>query len=328
MLDQQRAMNDIQFNCPNCGELLAVAATDAGGAVACPQCGQAISVPQLTPPSSAKTRTWAGGRWPAILGVLVLSLLVAGLLLWRKHGATPVTVVSGNPATVTRGLVLYYNFDAKPAAGKIPDLSGHGNDGEAMNVHWVADGHRGGAIVFSATDSFIRVSNNESLNPPHFTLYAWIKTSRSGHYWRRIFDKGLFHDNFCLSIAGDWTRWKPPTKYRGFLEFEMPKTPETTSRYPLADGQWHQIAATYDGQDKRLFVDGLLQDEAHRPGVSLGNDLDLVIGGFTDPDPKNDDPHASFEGSLDDVMIFDRALSPEEVADLYNSQKTASDAAQ
>lgn len=275
-------------------------------------------------------------RWTRAAIVLwIVTLLVAIALIWQLHeqrgspsGPTTVSETSpALPAGLTNGLVLYYNFDTAPVAGKVPDLSGHGNDGQAVNVQWVADGHRGGALTLSPNDSHIRVSNNESLNSPQFTLYAWIKTSSTGHYWRRIFDKGLFHNDFALSIAGDWTHWKPPTKFRGYLEFEMPKTRETASHSSLADGQWHQIAATYDEQDKRLFVDGQLQDETHRPGLSPGNDFDLVIGGFTDPDPQNDDPHASFEGSLDDVMVFDRALSPEEVQALYHSQKNPTDAA-
>ncbi len=227
------------------------------------------------------------------------------------------------PDYLKSNLVLYFNFSSAPQAGKIPDLSGHGNNGQAVNVQWIADSRRGGALSLSPNDSQIRVPNNDSLNPAQFTLCAWIKTSRADHYWRRIFDKGLFHHGFDLTVAGDWTKWNPPTKYRGYIEFETMKTGETASRHLLADGQWHQIVATYDGAGKQLFVDGELRAKTHGPNVSLGNSFDLVIGGFTDPDPANDDPHASFDGSLDDVMMFNRVLSPDEIQTLYNSQETS-----
>jgi hypothetical protein len=319
-----------------------VDAASAGASVACPKCGQTILVPQLEqpgqepppvePPSRAK-----GWRLAVVLVVFALLSLVFGVLLGQKHrNARPAAGTASTtegpispPATPKNppsGLVLYFNFDSKPVAGMVPDLSGHGNNGQATNVQWIADGHRGGAVVLSPLDSHIRVPNNDSLNPEQFTVSAWIKTSRADRYWRRIFDKGLFHNQFDLTIAGDWEKWNPPTKFRGFIEFETLKSKETTSRHSLADGQWHQIVATYDGQDKQLFVDGQSQGTTHYPNVSLGNNLDLVIGGFADPDPDNDDPDASFDGSLDDVMMFNRALSPDDVAALYNSQKTASDA--
>lgn len=270
-----------------------------------------------------KLMAWTNAKTAIAIGVGVLLVVGAASIATTKR---PPISVPGIPEDVARGLVLYFNFDTKPAADTFPDLSGHRNNGQAVNVQWMADGHGGGYVQFSLTDSYIRVPDNASLNPTNFTLAAWIKTSATGHYWRRIFDKGLFHTNFCLSIAGDWTHWHPPTKYRGFLEFEMWKTGETTSRRPLTDGLWHQIAAIYNGTNKLLFVDGQLQAKTGRPGISPGNDLDLVIGGFTDPDPQNDDPHATLGGALDDVMIFNCALSPDEVAALYNYQKAAADA--
>jgi DNA-directed RNA polymerase subunit RPC12/RpoP len=309
-------MKDIKFICPHCGQSLAVDAASAGASVACPQCSQTILVPQLK-------RGRAKGRLLAVLCIVVILLFSGGIVLWQRQGHSGTSL----PPNLAGNLVFYYNFDSKSATDKVPDLSRHGNDGQAVNVQWIADGHRGGALSLSPDDSHIRVPNNASLNPPQFTLDAWIKTSHTDRYWRRIFDKGLFHDDFALSVAGDWNHWHPPSKFRGFIEFELPKGRGINSRHSLADGQWHQIAATYDGEDKQLFVDGQLQDKTHCPDISLGNDRDLVIGGFTDPDPKNDDPHASFDGSLDDVMMFNRALSPNEVTALYNSQKTASAAA-
>lgn len=332
-------MNDINFNCPHCGQSLAVDAAGAGASVACPKCGQTILVPQSAQvPSPVETPARGRGGLLAIMVVVALLLLVAGVLLWQRHGhqgaasanipasapATPVSVAA-TPDTLASNLVLYFNFDVQPSAGKVLDLSGHGNNGQAVNVQWIADGHRGGACVLSPINSHIVVSNNESLNPSEFTVCAWIKTSRADHYWRRIFDKGLFHNGFDVTVAGDWDKWDPPTKFRGYIEFETLKTKETTSQRSLADGHWHQIVATYDGEDKRLFVDGQLQARTHCPNVSLRNDVDPVIGGFADSDPGNDDPQASFDGTLDDVMMIDRALPPEEVAALYNSQKTTSD---
>jgi hypothetical protein len=78
-------VNEIKFNCPQCGQPLAVDATGAGLTVACPKCGQAINVPQLarqaaSPAPPRRTKWWL---WLSV-GITVLAL-VAGLLIWQTH---------------------------------------------------------------------------------------------------------------------------------------------------------------------------------------------------------------------------------------------------
>lgn len=95
-------MNDIKFDCPQCGQSLAVDATGAGTSVACPQCGQTILVPQLARRAQPKrTRGW----WLAVPVVLVLSLLVAGVLLWQRHGQSSVVSDAGNEPAVPKQIV-------------------------------------------------------------------------------------------------------------------------------------------------------------------------------------------------------------------------------
>jgi len=67
-------------------------------------------------------------------------------------GNAPVTAES-----LYRGLILDFDFDQPPVDGRIPDLSGNGNDGHAVGVQWSAEGHRGGAMVFGPTNNYITV---------------------------------------------------------------------------------------------------------------------------------------------------------------------------
>jgi hypothetical protein len=114
------------------------------------------------------------------------------------------------PDDLKRGLVLYYSFDKVEPRGKVTDQSGHGNDGKAVGVQWVADGHQGGAASFGLTDSYITIPNKDELNPSHITLAAWIKTSNQGDTWRRIFDKS-YHSH---PITGRC--WGRPIDVQGF----------------------------------------------------------------------------------------------------------------
>lgn len=242
--------------------------------------------------------------------------------------AATATSTTPTPVALPPGLVFYYNFDTEPVNGKISDKSGSGNDGQAVGVQWVADGHLGGSAAFGITNSYITVPNNDSLNPPRMTLAAWIKTSVRDEIWRRIFDKN-FKTDFAISIGGGFV---PNRDFHGKAIWEVNTISNRAasgtlgSVVPVNDGQWHQVVVTYDGSAQRLYVDGLQRQVRRWSGVMPNNSSDLTLGSNrTTPDPKFGEVGASFGGLMDDVMMFNRALSTPEVAALYDSQKTATD---
>ena len=228
-----------------------------------------------------------------------------------------------------RGLVLHFDFAAKPVAEKIPDLSGQGNTGEAVGVQWVSGGHRGGSIVFGPTNNYIRVPNSDSLNPSNITLAVWIKTDNHGNTARRIFDKG-YSDGYAMSIGG---YSKPaPAQDRSFVEIGMKINDNkgcTGSEKPVTDGRWHHLATTYNGAETFFYVDGVPQKQwgGHWDGKVPANSHDLTLGqNCSTPNADFGEVGASFNGMMDDTMIFNRALSAEEIQKLYDLQKSAQDA--
>ena len=286
---------------------------------------------------SAVTRrklAWIGG-------LVVSALLLAGGGVWyssrhsaREHKTSPplaareamgaaqtpplaVPARAGTSALpVSEGLVLYYNFDKAPQDGIVHDESGNGNDGRVVKAQWTPQGRQGGALVFSPQSNYVRVANCDMLNPSKITLAAWVKTSRADHFFRRIFEKS-YRKGFALSVAGDWEGWKPSTRNRGRVAFEVGGK-GFESDFPISDGQWHHVAATYDGFAARIFIDGQPQKRAPQWSVAFPrNDFPLQLGGFVDPDLAHDDPSASFDGAMDEAMVFNRALSAEEIGSLY-----------
>jgi RNA polymerase sigma factor (sigma-70 family) len=261
--------------------------------------------------------------------VLTTTTIVSISAIQTKHARAdaPVTAES-----LHEGLVLDMTFDqdeagsgvsadssGKVKGGKITDNSGKGNYGVVAGVHWTADGQRGGAYEFTADGDEIVISNNKSLNPKQLTLAAWIKTSYTDDKWRRIFDKS-YSKGYALSIAGDFQK----NKWRGLLNLEMgPGNHLILTRKNVADGQWHQVVATFDGTDQSLFVDGQLEAGPLRwkKGEKLGaTDFNLVIG-CNRSNLQEDDLGSSFRGLIDEPMMWNRALSTNEVAFLYQSQQ-------
>jgi hypothetical protein len=247
--------------------------------------------------------------------IIPLTMLISGLLM----EAFAANTTPGSPAlpdALSQGLVLYYDFDTEPVGDRIPDKSGHGNDGRAFAVGWLADGHRGGAVMFGLTKSYITVPNNDSLNPPHLTMAAWIKTSYKDSVWRRIFDKGT-GKGYVLSMCGD-DRGK---SYRGQVDIEPGKTWAHTG-IQVTDGNWHHVAGTFDGAVAKVYVDGWpVGPQGHWVGELTNTFYNLTIGANrSNPDPKIGEVDASFNGMMDDVMLFNRALSDDEVQALFKFQ--------
>ena len=308
-----------------------------------------IAARAVPPSPSTKQKGKSRLLAPALIGGVVV-LLAGGLVAWnffgpRKKNTSPSSaglpaataksvaglqsapppikpgdsqaVDPGLPANLREGLILYYDFNTDPAGGKVPDRSGHGNDGLAVNVEFVKDGHQGGAARFGLNGSYITVTNKDELNPPRLTLAAWIKTSYKDRVWRRILDK-KWDGGFAVSIgglSGQDARWN------GRATLELNKH-FAASDALMCDGQWHHLAGTFDGAQQKLYVDGMLQKA--RPswnGDVAPNAYDLTIGANrSNPDGSLGEVDASFNGMMDDVMMFNRALSADEVQALFKAQ--------
>ena len=249
--------------------------------------------------------------------ILTAAFVSISTVIFRHARANaPVTT-----ASLRQGLVFDMTFDQNEATGgTITDSSGNGNHGRASGVQWTAEGRKGGAYEFTADGDEIVVPNNKSLNPEHLTLSAWIKTKTGDHYWRRIFDKS-YGKGFALSVAGD----DQGKKWYGQVSMEIgPGTHFAMTKSRVDDGQWHQVTMTFDGSEELLYVDGRLQGKLHwkQPGKAGTTDFNLVIGcNRSNLDKKEDDLGVSFRGLIDEPMMWNRALSTNEVAFLYQLQQ-------
>jgi hypothetical protein len=251
--------------------------------------------------------------------VIILSAIVTAAIV--SISATKIKHVRANaPVTaesLRQGLVLDMTFDQDEAgSGKITDRSGKENNGRAAGVRWTAEGRKGGAYEFAADGDEIVISNNASLKPKQLTLAAWIKTSIADGIWRRIFDKS-YSQGFALGMAGDWQQ----NKWRGKLSMEIGGKAAQISKNTVADGQWHQVVITYDGTTQQLYVDGQPQSKAFCwTGKVPANSFNLVIG-CNRSNLKEKDLGTSFRGLIDEPMMWNRALSTNEIAFLYQSQQ-------
>ena len=227
--------------------------------------------------------------------VVVLSTTIATLC----HGAIP-----------AEGLVAYYPFN-----GDAKDASGNGHDGNAYNVTPTTDrfGVPNGALQFngiegdsslasgvSVADTLFNIGNN-------FSLGLWFNSSDIA---KRNQDLLLTspHTGIGISFNHNYTP--------GYVSYFIgPANAFWTSQAnhgPKNDYQantWYQMTFTKQGDDYSIFINGQLDSTLHLAG-GFDYNVGLCIG---EPGGRGGE---IFKGAIDDVFVYDHALSSSEIANL------------
>ena len=212
------------------------------------------------------------------------------------------------------GLVLYLPFDKHDENGIVQDESGAGNDGRVFGAKWVSEGKFGGAYRFQITNLTDRIviPNSDTLNPDNITLSAWIKAADRDGFWNRIMDKD-YRNAYCLDLGGDFNG----KGARGKLQFETSAGAMGSDR-ALDDDQWHHIAATYDGKTLRCYIDGVEKSRpVKNPGPLKKTGWDLCIGNSVVD--YGTDEFLAYDGLIDEVRIYNHALSAAEIKALASA---------
>ena len=224
----------------------------------------------------------------------------------KLTGPMPIDVSSG-------GLALFYDFATNGAF--VTDLSGSGNSGSVSGATWTAGGRTNGAYVFDATNDSIQVTSSISLSPTNqLTIMAWIKldTAISSTY-PMIVTKNPSSG----ASSGQSGNYEFRVNNNGTLYFS---SQYSTSASQAAGGirrvddrAWHMVGVTVDATSRvvRLYVDGQLDNAvtvANRP-ISYTNAEPVRIGMRKDG--------YYFDGVIDEVRIYGRALSPSEMTQAY-----------
>lgn len=226
------------------------------------------------------------------------------------------------PFDLSVGLVAHYPFD-----GDTKDSTGHGHDGVPSGDLPFVEGTHGEAIFFSGIEQRVTVPEDQALDTDsEFSLAAWVNPSAyptvSGDYpaiiakWWSYPDGGDYLLNVqigeeeglaAFSIA-DTDPGSPPAG-EGIASPGDVKSP---LKIPV--GVWTQVTATFKLGKLRLFIGGKLAAEeqtrvSHTSLAPYAHD-DLVIGNiFTDMFH-----NYGWQGAIDDVRIYGRALGDDEIA--------------
>jgi len=89
--------------------------------------------------------------------------------------------------------------------------------------------------------------------------------------------------------------------------------PRVSTKAPPTLNAWHHVVATWDGKQLRMYLDGELQAERNRVGLPNPNPYPVMIGNFEYPSCHG----GNFGGLIDEVRIYNRAITEREVVDRY-----------
>ncbi len=207
--------------------------------------------------------------------------------------------VKSDNSLPTNGLVAYYPFN-----GNANDESGNGNNGIVHGAILTTDrhGNPNRAYSFDGKDDYIKILNSSSLENINesLTISVWVKS-----------------DNYLMSPICKSNK----TDLHFRIQTYYPNTPEIIysnkqnnyfikNKIPLKE--WFNIIVVFNESEGKLYLNGKLQKNIKNTNNKFNNISDLFIGM---------DLQGAIEyhnGQIDDIRIYNRALTAEEVQALYN----------
>ncbi len=217
----------------------------------------------------------------------------------------PITVNVLNTAPVVpAGRVASYGFEEGTGTTTV-DRSGSGNLGTISGATWTTDGKRGRALVFNGTNSMVSVPDSPSLHlTGPLSIDAWVKPSRASSWASVVLKERPSGLSYALYGSDDGGR---PA---GYVNNGSDRA--ATSTGATAVGGWSHLAVTYDGSSLKLYVNGSLVRTTAVTGAVTSSNGALRIGG-------NNVWGEWFAGTIDEVNVYNRALSAAEVTQDMNA---------
>jgi len=210
---------------------------------------------------------------------------------WYGHEPTLIdcTLIGRMTEGGDRSLIAHWKLDE--TEGSVAHDSAIGYDGMLNGdpVWEPAGGHIDGALRYDGVDDYLRTPR--ILNPADgpFSVFAWVQGDGPGKVILSQEDGAdwLMVQNGKLTTALTSGRGGP-----------------LASSVVVTDGAWHQVGCVRDGSDRVLYVDGI--EVARDTVISLKPDS----GGFHIGAGKSLEPGSFWQGLIDDVRIYDRAVAP------------------
>ncbi len=199
-------------------------------------------------------------------------------------------------------LVAYYPFN-----GNADDESGFGNNGTVSGAVLVPDrhGNPSSAYRFDGVNDYISVPSSASLNFQNsISINFWIKVDQFFERESYPLSHGNWENRWKVSLTNRHVRWTVKTNTG---------TKDLDSETELALDSLYNVTVLYDGSDYEIYINGELDAFSTFSGQILTTNIDLMMGQVL---PGNN--QYNFNGVLDDIRIYNYAISYSDIQLLYD----------
>ncbi len=232
-----------------------------------------------------------------------------GVLEIQMASVVSMTVVPAQadlPLALRNGLLAFYTFSTDEG-NRVTDHSGTRRNGNANNTEWTPDGKVGGAMRFGPTNSHV-VASDAGLpmgNAPR-SIAFWLKLDATRSSGNAVAYGPMRHNQACM-LGMDWRLGRDSIAFSQWGAVNV-------AEQKFGANRWYHIVYTYNGREHTFYIDGARDNLAVREisrGIDTAPTGNLYIG------TAGADDGSSFDGWLDEVMIYDRVLEPAEVRLLF-----------
>jgi hypothetical protein len=229
----------------------------------------------------------------------------------RQPTLQPTSFISG---TLNLGLVAYYPFD-----GNARDESGNGNNGQVHSTFLAGDrfGNSNQAYRFDGISSYIEVAHGNAFNfGKNFSLSLWVNPASV----QRVAYAFIISKSHYPGGWGVEHHISSQDNHTDFFNYRVPTVASFPCVFHIIDNTWNHFVITRSGVTTKCYVNNVLKATERAPSltpiVPNGN-LPLTFGGCngarTAPASGMDQ---FFSGILDDIFIYNRTLTLEEISRL------------
>ena len=197
-----------------------------------------------------------------------------------------------------RGLVLHYTFD-EGSGTVLKDRSGNGNDAVITNAKFVKAG-KGYALEFNGKDSVATAAVSDRLKAikDAVTVEAWINPMSAPKG-----EPGIIGEGPNITGTYGFTLYSATPRVYFYV-----RSGDNSRASPVPIRKWTHVVGTFDGARVQLFINGKPASSLSSKHGEVSHGMFLVMG---------QSGTSYYHGLIDDVRIYDRALSPKEIADHF-----------
>jgi len=222
--------------------------------------------------------------------------LVGGLVSWWKFEGDANDEIGGNDGVIYGNTKLLMDFDD----GTADDKSVYGNDGVITGADCSVDGIDGKGCSFDGAGNYIYADWVDFTVTKH-SIEFWVNVNELDNYWQDLVGISLGNDLNRFHIRRDTNEIVWYNIQNGCGTLNSGFVPEV--------GQWYHVVGTYDGTNARIYINGDFKKSFGC--TNMATSTGLSIGG----------PSEYFNGTIDELAIYSKALSGEEILEHYNAQK-------